>query len=522
LTTELKGVTPKKHVMTAHWWYQTLRNPKHAGYQWPSKYEGYKPGIESKRREQQRGESELVPCLLPALWTLDDWREVLATASKRWRAPKLPRAYHAYLTHSLLYGADCGHRLAVCARKEDGRFWVRCYLLEPGQIRHGNMTRADVVEAELDELIGRLSLRDDGLTELIEEELREISRREGVERARFRADPVIGSVRQALATLQSAGIADGREPLERKLKALEAADEQRKDSLSGPVTTFQAARRQLERWAEVWAGADKREKNKLLIEAGLRIDIARRPDERQKGAPAHVVRISVSNPAFAFALAAAITPANRFEVAQPSGETPSPRFVIELPSEFEEMLFRLSRHGRAGEHWTIPLASIVPIPDKIKRPKPPRPSGDWLTVGEAARAIGCRPESITEWIRRGWVSARRSGNPVNPWLFVEAHEVERLKRSTPGLAAPAMVAWLRERMAKRERSDAEIAQRAGVRPMTVGQARRGVTSPSKDVAIRLAGALLAIEPDAHGEALLAAELQSRVPGRWDSTLEQAA
>lgn len=121
-----------------------------------------------------------------------------------------------------------------------------------------------------------------------------------------------------------------------------------------------------------------------------------------------------------------------------SGDTTSSRFVIELDVELQAVLTKHSRHGSAGAPWTVALAHVEPIPWRTSRPKPPRPSGDWLTVGEAAAAIGCHPKSINVWIRHGWVAVRKGGNPAKPWFFLQRSEVDRIKRSTPGSPSPAM------------------------------------------------------------------------------------
>src|SRR6185369_14563238 len=40
-TTELNGVTPRGHRMSREWWRQTLSNPKYAGYQMATEYQGF-------------------------------------------------------------------------------------------------------------------------------------------------------------------------------------------------------------------------------------------------------------------------------------------------------------------------------------------------------------------------------------------------------------------------------------------------------------------------------------------------
>lgn len=81
------GVTPAGRRMTSRWWRSTLTNPKYAGYHVPSFYQGYRPGPPSRPRRTV--DSHVVPCLLPAIFSLDDWHRLCHALARGYRRPKV-------------------------------------------------------------------------------------------------------------------------------------------------------------------------------------------------------------------------------------------------------------------------------------------------------------------------------------------------------------------------------------------------------------------------------------------------
>jgi len=112
--------------MNATWWRAALQNPKYAGHQMPTNYQGFRPGKVSPARERRNRHSELVPCLLPPLWTIDDYHRVLATGDTRRAAQKVRLSYRAYLLGGIAVDARCGHQMGVRDKRPDGRFWLAC------------------------------------------------------------------------------------------------------------------------------------------------------------------------------------------------------------------------------------------------------------------------------------------------------------------------------------------------------------------------------------------------------------
>ncbi len=418
-TTELAGLTPKKRVMHKEWWYKTLTNPKFAGYQMPSRYMGFKPGVESPRRPVRKADSELVPCLLPALWSLDDYRTILRLAHKRSRGRKDRRTYGAYLLAGVAYDAACGHRMRITYTYRD-HYWMRCMELGVDG-HHSQGLRSDIAARELDELIGRIVLDDQTLTRQIEEELRELARTAKAERRRFRINPAIGALRQALATLTQAGITDGRRDLELRLAELEADDERKREALSEPLVQFRHAVGRLSDWKRVWHGADLRMKNELLRDAGVRVELARLPGQRQR-TPGHIIRISADNPAFEVAIAAALANDSGHRVEK--GPIDHPMSVIEL---------RLQEPWVSLDGATALIAKLesVPLvrPAVADAPKPHTipphlPGGPWLTITEFAKQIGRSRWHVNQLIKSGRIRAVSVPGVVGRWWMIHERELD--------------------------------------------------------------------------------------------------
>jgi len=458
-TTELQGLTPKKQrVMDKMWWHTILRNPRFAGYQVPTNYTGYRPGVYSPKPPRRNADSELVPCLLPALWSLDDYRTILRVMQERHRAPKVRKSYRQYLLSGVAYDAACGHRMAVSQRNVSN-FWMRCGQRNVDGM-HSHHLRADIAERELDELLADLSFEDADLRRQIEEELEELARTERADRDRFRPDPEIGMLRQAIASLSQSNQADVVADLQRRAADLEALDAVRRDAMCEPLVNFRRALVQLEDWGGVWREAGMTAKNQMLRDAGLRVTIGRLPG--QANGPAHILEIAADNPAVELALAAAFSK----RVARPVSTLHGKRVVsptnVEIRLRLRDAHVALASAANARNADGC-LLLIRPTVDLIERPA----GGPWLLMSEAAGRLGLTPAGLKYRIGQGWLKATtlRRGSSVR-W-FVRQDEIEALERMQGG-ARPAELPggpWLRPE---------EFAARVGMtRPAVMWRIRNG-------------------------------------------------
>jgi excisionase family DNA binding protein len=414
-----------------------LRNPRHAGYQVPTKYAGYRRDLApSQWRRPRTRDTELVPCLLPALWDLGTYYALLDTAAKRWRSPKRRGRYRAYLLSGIAYDPECGHRMQVSGggNSGDGRFWMVCKELT-AEGRHGSRKRGDIAEKELDALLANLSFDDPGLERQIENELRRLDQAEQRERVRFKPNPKISAVKQALATLSAAGIDSGRVELEHQLAELLATDEQRREALHEPLVQFRRALAWLKKWPEVWAAADMHVKNKLLRDAGVRVEIGRLPTERVKHPPMRVLSVSAENPAFSMALAIALA-----RTKDKFGNRPVAELIpaISLPMAEEPWASAARRHLRWIDGSLALERPPVPIPAYGQRIPPQVPGGPWLTVRQVAERTGVTKATVRRWIMTGKISAIFiPGPPRGGWRLISVSELVRLGCAEEDLAQAA-------------------------------------------------------------------------------------
>jgi hypothetical protein len=417
-TTELKGVTPQGRVMNTKWWYHALTNPKFAGYQMPTTYMGFKPGKESPGRPRRNAKSELVPCLLPPLWTLDDHREVYRLARTRWRGAKDRRTFRSYLLSGIAYDATCGHKLAVCGwqAKSPERFSIRCGVREIGGA-HSPAMRADLAERELDELLGHLSFDDEELNREIERELRRLAEADGQDRRLFLANPVIASVRQALAALGKTGMDDIRADLERRLVELEEADVARRDALSVPLLDFRRALARLKDWSEVWAEADTRTKNKLLREGGVRVVVGKFEGETRR--PAHVLAISVENPAMELALVTALARYNKALGRQQSYGRPNAHIELRIQGDLADVIA-----GSRASQECVPLLRPRVMDNTPWNPSS-MPGGPWVGIREFIAATGMKDHRVRALAAAGSIAAVRARHGGRAWWLIEESELER-------------------------------------------------------------------------------------------------
>jgi resolvase-like protein len=418
-TTVLAGVTPKGHRMNKSYWYQALTNPKFAGYQMPTDYKGYKPGIESPQRSRRRRDSELVPCVLPPLWTIEDYRECLRLSALRSRMPKRRRRYRSYLLSGVGLDPACGHPIRMYQyTPENGHCFMGCGVYEAGG-RHSKCFRTDVAEQELDAVLAGLSFEDPDLVRQIEEELASLVRVERAEREEFRPNPAIASVRQAIATLTQARVDAGRADLEARVTELEALDEARREALSEPVVEFRRALAGLKHWSEVWANADTATKNQLLRQAGVTVELGRLPGESRK--PVHVIAISAESSVFNLALAAALAKSTDRLRGSPAG---NPISTIQLVLGRSTNVSALI----GGQLGVIELRR--PRVSSVEAGSPRDHDASVLTAPEFGELIGRSRSYVNARIRAGVIRARwvQTGGGRTWWL-IDASEVQRFTGS---------------------------------------------------------------------------------------------
>jgi hypothetical protein len=436
-TTELGGRTPRGRPMNSQWWHNTLRNPRFAGYQMPTEYTGFRPGKDSPPRRRWRADAELVPCLLPALWTLEEYQTILATFRKRSHGPKPRHTYRQYLLSGVGVDASCGHRLRVVMYGRNGHYWMGC--LEGGwNSKHSPSFRCDVAAAELDVLIGRLSFEDAAFQQQVEAELRALSAAQSEASQRFRADPAIAKVRQALDLLAGAGIDTHRHQLEQEIAALEAADAARRDSLHQPLVDFRKALAHLRNWKEVWADADTALKNRLLRDVGLRVEVGRFPGEKAPK-PGHVLAIQAANPAFQLALATAWRDLSTLEKQDVHN---APNVEIRFHGKSDVAVIMRAAGLLAQNADSIRLARPTLPMAQAEQPKIVDPEPDGLiTINEFARRASVGPTVVRQWIHAGTldvVFVRRRGRPARalresdiPLAIALREEKARLRARPP-------------------------------------------------------------------------------------------
>lgn len=295
---ELGGVTPNGTPMTAWWWRSSILNPKYAGHHMVSEYTGYKPGKESPKRPRRNANSNLTPCILPPLWSLDDYREMVRLSRSRKVAGKARTGYRISLLSGVAY-ASCGHRMSVHSR-EKGRMYMRCGV-QTTEGYHGRPIRCDELEHEIDELMGSLVLDDPLLVRMVEEELQRL-RDDDAHRPTFRPDPEIAKMRAAIAALGEVAPELTAE-LRGRISVLELADEARRLERDGQVLEFRRAAAQLRDWHRAWPGASVEAKNAVMHAAGIRLVI-----DRDEGVPA-ITELKVENAMVALAVAVAVAAA---------------------------------------------------------------------------------------------------------------------------------------------------------------------------------------------------------------------
>lgn len=342
-TTELEGTTPKGARMNWHWWRSTLGNPKYSGHQMPSSYQGFKPGDESPKRPRRMNlVSELVPCVLPPLYPLEDWQRVVEIGRERYKGSKVRHSYRVCLLSSIAYDDRCGHRMAIHGRRDD-RIIMVCGTVT-AQGRHSNPVRTDLAEAEVDRLFGRIRLDDRRLHAVIEQELDRLGRRDD-SRPAVRSDPEIGRIQAALAALGDDAPTEVRTPLLARLERLRAQDEARRAEHNDLVRRFRVSMKDLRHWAAIWATAETARKNELLRAAGVQVRVGR-PSGVTKG-PAVVRSIEVHDPIFALALATAIGGLGYPGSTGLERQNATP--LVELPPEVERVARLLETVVRPAE-----------------------------------------------------------------------------------------------------------------------------------------------------------------------------
>lgn len=512
-TTELGGVTPRKHPMDMVWWRQTLTNPKYAGFQHPTVWPGFKPTNEERKKARAEALSELVVCVLPALWDRDTYDRILGTLKARWRGPKVRAAYRDYLLSGITFDEECGHRISVShSGKPHGHFWMTC-TQRTIRGREARNIRADIAEQEVDEIIAAISFDDSELIEQIEVELGKLiaTAAEAVET--FRSNPEIAALRQALAALDrvDSDISEIRAEILRRMQELQALDEAHRELLAHPVVEFRAAMSHLAGWASVWRDSDIKSKNKLLREAEVEVWLGRLPEEKRK--PAHVRRITSANPVFNLALVAGLATFNsRYPNIWPLLST-----NVEIGMAFaDQVAIGAQGLGLAGHASgvTVSLSSVRGFPQELDAAR-----GPWCTPAQVAIVLGRGVWYVCELVARGDLAATKLERGRKHSLWVSRSDLNdfRLQLTRPahsrvysGKASPEMVTWIRDALQGCPVSRRALARRARVTPESICSIEEGRHATSKDVAVKVARAMLLLAPSPSGEALLATELGEAV------------
>jgi DNA invertase Pin-like site-specific DNA recombinase len=452
-TTALGGVTPAKRIMNSRYWYRVLMNPKYAGHHMPTEYQGFMPGVESPPRPRRTRDSKLIPCVYPALWSIDDYYEMLRLARSRWLAPKDRKTYNAYLLSGIATDANCGHRVAVVQHGEDGTYWMGCRFEDTASSgRHAKSWQADVAAGELDALIAGMSFEDPDLLRQIEEELDALASKEELDRETFRPDPGIAPLRQALAALKDVPMERAKRDLEEKLAELEDLDVDRKRAMGTPVQEFRRGIEELSSWSEVWMAGDTRAKNKLLREAGVGVVVGTLPGEKRK--PAHLISITATNPAFAVALAAALA---KQRISSLTGllATKSPvRLVLS-----RDLVTRALASG-----WPAEPVMLLTRPPTLYRLRHLDSGCEALTVSQIAEVTNLGRDAILGRIRRGEIAADKVGTGRLLWL-IPVGELDRVAVS-PELS-PELEASVREAVKRHAMTTRELAKRSGISRTTI-------------------------------------------------------
>jgi DNA invertase Pin-like site-specific DNA recombinase len=311
LTTAVAGITPAGKHMDWLWWRNILVNPKIAGYQAASSYTGYKPGKESPSRPSlKEREDDLVPCLLPPLISLAEFRKIVATSRARKGARKVRITYHDEIISTIAYDARCGHRLHIKGRSKNDRadFVLRCKEMTAAGY-HMSTYRGLDAQLDVDRLIGQICLDDPELLRRVAAELMALENEsDDTPAAKTGNDPRAVELRAAAASLTDERFASLRSQL---LEELAEIERETKPAAIESVARFHASIEDLKRWPEIWAKADKRQKNELLRAAGVKVWIepVATPNTGNKKRPrpySRLVAIEAEVPEFSLALATAL------------------------------------------------------------------------------------------------------------------------------------------------------------------------------------------------------------------------
>ncbi len=302
-TTELQGMTEGGARMGWQWWAATLLNPKYAGYQMPTRYAGFKPGVESPKRPRRKNlVTELVPCILPALYSLSDWETIVELSRRRQKGPKVGPNSKVSILSSIAYDDRCGHRIAIHSWRR-GRLQMLCNKYAGG--RHSGPLHVDVAERQLDEMIGRMRFDDPVLLARIEAELEAMALAPD-RSAQVEADPEVGRLQAALAALGDTATPEVTSALTARLRVLRDKHKGQQADQLVEVHRYRASVQDLRDWHDIWGHADVRRKNELLRLAGVRVRLRRPLDVL--GVPAEILSIEVDDPIFALAFASALDP----------------------------------------------------------------------------------------------------------------------------------------------------------------------------------------------------------------------
>lgn len=302
--TVLGGVTPAGRAMDWVWWNQLLKNPKLAGVHRATRYPGFKRGKDLPAQARTGKTRELVPCLLPALITLEEHEQIVARGFDRHRSHGAPSRHRhgAEILSGIAYDARCGHRLRV-SRHEGSDYLMSCS--ERGFEPHGSFFPARHAGEALAQLVGSMEL-DERLVDHVVQALAARANEEPI--VTIAPDPAAAHLRVAIAAVKDdPTLADMRRSLEGRLRTIEARPIPLVTGGTSPQGVFRRAVASLGAWREVWADATPAEMNKLLRAAGVQAFIEPVPHRswgRKKvpGLRSRLIEVRTAVPEFALAL----------------------------------------------------------------------------------------------------------------------------------------------------------------------------------------------------------------------------
>ncbi len=276
--TELHGLTPAGKQMGRSWWRETLSNPKYAGYQMPIEYRGFSQDVGHRPHHRGLVVADLVPCQLPALFTLEEFLETRRVMAQRaWKSPGRRSPKLSPLS-SLVVDARClrdpalaklNHRMHVLSRAKDGCLRAKCASACESRTKHpaSSFILADI-EQDVCDLVANLRFDDPRLRAEIERELRAFDEAP-VPPVNAPREHEIARYMRIIKDSDSEGDKAIRNLAEQKLAELR--EEKARDEEGRTVQRFRDSVEDLSRWPEIWSRSSPADQNALLRAAVDRI-----------------------------------------------------------------------------------------------------------------------------------------------------------------------------------------------------------------------------------------------------------